>query len=264
MEDDYIKINKASWNNKVDIHLSSEFYNQAGFLQGQTSLKEIELNLLGNIEGKSVLHLQCHFGQDSISLAKMGAKVTAIDFSEKAIEKGKEIAAQMNVDVEFICCDLYNLNSFLNKEFDIVFTSYGTIGWLPDLDKWASIINSFVKPDGKFVFVEFHPVVWMFDDQFEKVGYDYFNSGPIVEEYLGTYADKAADLKQSYVMWNHGLNEVFKALKNNHLQVDDFDEYDYSPYSCFLNTIEFEPGKFRIKKLEHKIPMVYSITAVKK
>jgi hypothetical protein len=104
----------------------------------------------------------------------------------------------------------------------------------------------------------------MFDDQFEKIGYDYFNSGPIVEEYLGTYADKEADLKQSYVMWNHGLNEVFKALKNNHLQVEDFDEYDYSPYSCFLNTIEFELGKFRIKKLAHKIPMVYSITAIKK
>ena len=115
MEDDYIKINKASWNNKVDIHLSSEFYNQAAFLQGQTSLKEIELNLLGNIEGKSVLHLQCHFGQDSISLAKLGANVTAIDFSDKAIEKAKEIATQMNVDVDFICCDLYNLNSFLNK-----------------------------------------------------------------------------------------------------------------------------------------------------
>ena len=94
---------------------------------------------------KSVLHLQCHFGQDSISLAKLGAKVTAVDFSDKAIEKGKEIAAQMNADVNFICCDIYNLKSYLNEEFDIVFTSYGTIGWLPDLDKWASIIKSFLK-----------------------------------------------------------------------------------------------------------------------
>ena len=152
---DYININKSSWNNKVDIHLSSEFYNQVTFLQGQTSLKEIELNLLGNIEGKSVLHLQCHFGQDSISLAKLGAKLTAVDFSEKAIEKGKEIASQMNVDVNFICCDIYNLKSFLTEEFDIVFTSYGTIGWLPDLDKWGNIIHSFLKPDGKFIFIEF-------------------------------------------------------------------------------------------------------------
>ncbi|RQO31019.1 SAM-dependent methyltransferase [Taibaiella sp. KBW10] len=259
----YIAINKQSWNERVASHLSSEFYDVAGFLQGKTSLKEIELALLGDLKGKTVLHLQCHFGQDSISLARMGAKVTGVDLSDEAIERARELAAQTGEDATFVCCALYDLPQHLDTQFDIVFTSYGTIGWLPDLDRWANIVAQYLKPGGQFVFAEFHPVVWMFDDQFTKVGYDYFNSGPILETQEGTYADREADINLSYVNWNHGIAEVLTSLIGNKLSIDCFNEYDYAPYNCFFNTVEFEPGKFRIAHLEHKIPMVYALKATK-
>lgn len=263
-EENYLEINRQSWNNRTDAHLKSEFYDLDGFLNGKTSLNEIELDLLGDINGKSILHLQCHFGQDTISLSRLGARVTGIDLSDRAIESAKQIAKDTNSKAKFICCDIYDLPNHLNEKFDIVFTSYGTIGWLPDLNKWAKIISEFLTPNGQFVFVEFHPFVWMFDDKFEKIGYRYFNSGAIIETENGTYADKKADITQSYVMWNHGLGEVINSLINNGLQINSLDEFDYSPYNCFNKTTEFEPKKFRIEHLSNNIPMVYSVTATKK
>lgn len=263
-EKNYLEINRQSWNKKTEIHLKSEFYDLEGFLKGNTSLNDIELNLLGDVTGKTILHLQCHFGQDTISLSRLGAEVTGIDLSDKAIESANQIAKATNSNVNFICCDIYDLPNHLDKQFDIVYTSYGTIGWLPDLDKWAKIVSRYLKPDGQFVFVEFHPVVWMFDDNFEHVGYNYFNSGAIVEQVNGTYADKTADITQEYVMWNHGLSEVMNSLINNGLEIKSLNEFDYSPYNCFNKTIEFEPKKYRIEHLGNKIPMVYSVVAVKK
>jgi len=234
------------------------------FIKGKTSLNEIELDLLGNIEGKSILHLQCHFGQDTISLARMGAHVTGIDFSDKAIAEAKLLAKQTNVEAKFICCDIYDLPVYLNEKFDIVFTSYGTIGWLPDLDKWAKIISRFLRDEGILIFVEFHPVVWMFDNNFEKIGYNYFNTESIEETENGTYADKDAPITTETISWNHSLSEVINSLLYNNMNLSSFDEYNYSPYNCFNETIEFETGKFRIKHLEDKIPMLYAIKAIKK
>lgn len=263
-EENYIDINRKSWNNKVDAHVASDFYNMEGFIKGKSSLNAIELDLLGDVKGKSILHLQCHFGQDSLSLARMGAKITGVDLSDKAIEKAKELAEQLELDANFICCDIYELPSILNQTFDIVFTSYGTIGWLPDLDKWANLISNFLKPKGKFVFAEFHPVVWMFDDDFEKIGYNYFEEDAIIETENGTYADREADLIQTTVSWNHSMSEVVNRLITNGLEINVLNEYDYSPYNCFKHTVEFEPSKFRIKHLGNKIPMVYAILASKK
>jgi len=260
----YLEINRQSWNNRTDAHLKSEFYDFDGFMKGKTSLNSIELNLLGDIKGKSILHLQCHFGQDTISLSRLGGEVTGVDLSDKAIESAKQIARDTESNTKFICCNIYDLPNHLEEQFDIVFTSYGTIGWLPDLEKWAKIVSKYLKPDGQFVFVEFHPVVWMFDDNFDKIGYNYFNSGAIVETESGTYADKTADITQEYVMWNHGLSEVVGGLINNGLEITSFNEFDYSPYNCFNRTIEFEPKKYRIEHLENKIPMVYSLVAKKK
>ena len=164
-ENNYIEINRQSWNNRIDTHLKSEFYDL------ENSLNSIELELLGDLSGKTILHLQCHFGQDTISLSRLGAEVTGVDLSDKAIESAKQIAKQTKSNTTFICCDIYDLPNYLDKQFDIVFASYGTIGWLPDIDKWAKIVTKFLKPNGQFVFVEFHPVVWMFDDNFEKISY---------------------------------------------------------------------------------------------
>lgn len=235
-----------------------------GFLKGETSLNSIELDLLGDVFGKSILHLQCHFGQDSISLAGMGAEVTGVDLSDMSINKAKDLCKQTNKKVDFICCNIYDLPQHLNKKFDIVFTTYGTIGWLPDMEAWAKIVSSYLKPEGTFVFVDFHPVVWMFDDDFKKVGYNYFNSGPIIEKESGTYANREADLNEEYVGWNHSFGEVLTALISNGIEIAAFNEYNYSPYNCFKNTEEVEKGKFRIKHLGDKIPMLYSIKGIKK
>lgn len=264
MEENYLDVNRNSWNQKTEFHVNSDFYNQEGFLKGENSLTPIELELLGNIEGKSILHLQCHFGQDTISFSRLGAKAVGVDLSDNAIEKAREIANQLNTDTRFICCDIYNLPNHLKEQFDIVFTSYGTIGWLPDLDKWAKVISNFLKPGGKFVMADFHPVVWMFDDNFEKIGYNYFKSEPIIETVDGTYADKNAPINSKTITWNHSTSELLNSLLSNDLELNTFNEYDYSPYNCFNATEEFEPKKFRIKHLENKIPMVYSIVATKK
>ena len=263
-EKNYIEINKKSWNRKTAYHLKSDFYDVEGFLKGNSSLNEIELTLLDDVEGKSILHLQCHFGQDTISLGRLGAKTTGIDLSDKAIESARKLSRKAGIEASFICCDIYDLPNHLNGKFDIVYTSYGTIGWLPDLDKWAEIISKYLKPKGKFVFVEFHPVVWMFDNNFKKIDYNYLNAGAIIETESGTYADKKADINQEYVMWNHGMSEVLNSLIKNGLIIKSLNEYDYSPYDCFNKTIEFEPKKYRIKHLGNKIPMVYSIVAEKK
>lgn len=262
--ENYLEINKNSWNAKVEPHLKSDFYFVDEFLKGRNSLNSIELDLLGDIKGKKILHLQCHFGQDSISLSRLGAKVTGIDLSDKAIETAKDLAKQCETDTDFICSDVYDLPNILDEKFDIVFTSYGTIGWLPDLDQWAKVINHFLKPNGKFIMAEFHPVVWMFDDDFTKIVYNYFNEKPIVETYEGTYADTSADIVQEYVMWNHPLSEVLQNLIEKGLSIENFQEFDWSPYPCFNQVEEFEKGKWRIEKLGNKIPMVYSLSAQKK
>ncbi|WP_449397925.1 class I SAM-dependent methyltransferase [Chryseobacterium wanjuense] len=262
--ENYLEINKNSWNAKVEPHLKSDFYFVDEFLKGRTSLNSIELELLGDVKDKTILHLQCHFGQDSISLSRLGAKVTGIDLSDKAIEAAKELAQKTGTDTQFICTDLYSLPNALNQKFDIVFTSYGTIGWLPDLNEWAKIINQFLKPEGKFVMAEFHPVVWMFDDEFEEVKYNYFNEKPIVETYEGTYADTSADIFQEYVMWNHSLAEILQNLIENDISIEKFKEYDWSPYPCFKHVEEFEKGKWRISKFGNKIPLVFALEAQKK
>lgn len=261
---DYIETNRNSWNAKVEPHLKSDFYFVEEFLKGKTSLNSIELDLLGDIQDKEILHLQCHFGQDSISLSRLGAKVTAMDFSEKAIEAAKDLTQKCKTDTQFICTDVYNLPNVLDKKFDIIYTSYGVIGWLPDLQKWAKIISDFLKPGGKLVFVEFHPFIWMYDDDFKEVKYHYFNQNAIVETEEGTYADKTAAIVQNYVMWNHPTSEVLNSLIQNGLQINRFDEYNYSPYPCF-NTIEkLEDRKFIISQFGQKIPYVFSVLATKK
>jgi len=170
----------------------------------------------------------------------------------------------LGASVNFICCDIYDLPKHHDEKYDIVFTSYGTIGWLPNMDAWASVVSSFLKPQGQFVFVEFHPVVWMFDDHFEQIKYKYADTKPIFETEEGTYANKEVKEKFEFVMWNHGLSEVINGLVKNGMEINSLDEFDYSPYNCFNHTIEIAPNKFRIEKLDDKIPMVYTINATKK
>jgi len=260
----YLEINKNSWNARVEPHLESDFYFVEEFIKGRNSLNSIELELLGDIKDKTILHLQCHFGQDTISMSRMGAKVTGIDLSDKAIDAARNLTFKCQTDTKFVCSDVYHLPDVLDEKFDMVFTSYGTIGWLPDLDQWANVVSHFLKPDGEFVMAEFHPVVWMYDDDFDSVVYNYFNKKPIIETSEGTYADTSAAIVQDYVSWNHPLSDVLQNLIDKDLKIQQFREFDWSPYPCFRHVDEFEKGKWRISKFGNKIPMVYAIKAKKK
>lgn len=257
----YISLNRQLWNLRTPFHIDSEFYDVIGFLKGKNTLNEIELSLLGDVHGKKILHLQCHFGLDTLSLARMGAQVTGVDFSDVAIEKANELAGSTNIPARFVCCNIYDLPQHLDETFDLVFTSYGTIGWLPDLDAWAAIIKRYLKPEGKFVFAEFHPVIWMFDNDMEKITYSYFKSTPVIETEASTYADTKAAINMESVSWNHGLAEVISALLSHGLKITTFEEFNYSPYNCFTNMIAIEPGKYQFKHHEDRMPLVYALKA---
>ncbi len=259
----YIEINKALWDEKTKHHVDSDFYRTDEFIKGRSTLNNIELELLGDVHNKTILHLQCHFGQDTLSLARMGAKVTGVDFSGEAIKVARGLNEQLNLDAEFICTDIYDLPNVHDKEYDIVFTSYGTIGWLPDMQRWAGVVSRFLKPGGKFAFADFHPVVWMFSNDFGKVQYSYFNREAIVETLTGTYAKRDAAIEQQEIGWNHDLAEVLGALINSGLTIRSFREFDYSPYNCFANMVEMPDGMFQIAGLEGKLPMVYALVATR-
>jgi len=163
MSDKYFNTNRETWNKKVAIHSKSDMYGMKAFKEGKSSLMKYELHSLPNLAGKSLLHLQCHFGQDTLSFARMGAKATGIDLSDEGIKLAKSLNEELSLDATFHCCNVYDVNAHVTETFDVVFTSYGVIGWLPDLTKWAEIIASRLKDGGIFYMVEFHPIVWMFD-----------------------------------------------------------------------------------------------------
>ena len=261
---DFIEKNKESWNKRTPYHIDSEFYDQNHFKLNPASLTNIELGLLGDIQNKKILHLQCHFGQDSISLAKLGADVTAVDFSNIAINEAKKLAVDLKLEIRFIACNIYDLSDYLDDTFDIIYTSYGTIVWLPDLIRWGEIISKYLKPEGRFIFVEFHPLIHMFNEEFTEIKYDYFNIKPIVELEHGTYADRTAPIHHETITWNHSLSDILTALIKNNLTIEDFKEYDFSPYNCFHNLVEVAPKEFQFKNTTVKWPLVFSLSCIKK
>lgn len=263
MYQSYFEENKQSWNKRTAIHKDSAFYDLASFKKGASSLNKIELDGLGAVAGKTILHLQCHFGMDTMSWEREGAIVTGVDLSDEAIKLANDIKTELNLNATFICCNVYDLKHHLDKKFDIVFTSYGTIGWLPDLDKWAEIIAHFLKPGGTFYIVDFHPVLWMMDEKFEHIKYNYFNKDVITEAVAGTYSDRNAAIKSIEHGWNHPFSEIFNALIKQELTVQQFNEYPFSPYPCFSNLEKGPDGMWRIKGMEEKMPMLYAIKALK-
>lgn len=260
----FFDTNKNAWNNKTKVHLKSPFYDIEGFKKGNSSLKFIELEELGDVKNKSMLHLQCHFGQDSLSWQRLGAKVTGVDFSEESIKAAKELNEELNLDAKFICSNIYDLENHLDEKFDIVFASYGTIGWLPDFKEWGRLISRYLKRGDVFYIVEFHTMLWMFDDDFKNLECSYFNYGEIKEEVSGTYADLNAPLKQVQYGWNHPLSEIVNSLIDNGLEIEFLHEFPFSVYDVFPNSVQGEDGWWRIKGLENIIPMMFSIKARKK
>ncbi len=260
----FFEANRHAWDIRLEAHKNSDFYDVEGWKQGKTSLTDIELRELGDVSGKKLLHLQCHFGQDTLSWARRGAKVTGCDFSTESIAYARQLAREVNLKARFVCCNVFDLPQHLKGKFDIVFTSFGVIGWLPDLEPWAAVIAHFLKKGGVFYMAEFHPIVWMLDEKMEFIKYAYHNDGIIESEMTGTYADRYANLKYKEYGWNHSLSEVLNALLRHGLQLEFFNEYPYSPFDCFDKTVRGADGNYRISGLEDKIPMVYSLRALKR
>jgi len=227
----------------------SKFYDSEAFAQNPDSLNRFEIEALGDVSGKSLLHLQCHFGQDTISWAKRGATCTGLDFSERAIETATRLAADIGINCSFVCHNVLDASSAIDDTFDIVFTSYGTIGWLNDLGAWA--------------IVEFHPISWMFDWLIQPpvLKYAYRSDVEVYEEYQGTYADENAQMTSKEYTWNHGLSDVVQALIDSGLQIQKFAEHDGSPYDVYPDLVKGEDGLFRFEKPLY--PLVFEILAVK-
>ncbi len=263
-ETPWLESNRAIWEKRAASHVNSDFYDVKSFLEGKSSLNKFELDLLGDVKGKTLLHLQCHFGQDTLSLARMGAKVTGVDFSENAIEAARKLNEQLQLDAKFIACNVYDTRKHTSETFDIVFTSYGTIGWLPDLKPWAKVVSESLKPGGKFVLVDFHPYVWMLDEEFHSLKYSYFNDEVIETESTGSYASpKNLHAPMKEYGWNHPLTDTFTALINEGLQLEAFKEYNESPYNCFPGMEQTANGMFRFTEWGNKIPLVYAIVSRK-
>jgi SAM-dependent methyltransferase len=254
----YFEMNRESWNQRAEVHFDSSFYDVEGFLAGKTSLREIELTELTEVNGLKLLQLQCHFGLDTLSWARLGAECTGVDISPVAIAKAQQLNQQTQLDAKFICTDVYSYQRGDAGPFDIVFTSYGTICWLPDLDRWAQIVSSNLAMGGTFYMAEFHPIYDLLE------GYSYFEKDePDVEE-EETYTENGGDLKTPMAVWTHPMGRVVNALVKSGIEIQRVNEYSFSPYSCFEGMTEREPGRYYITHKGQDVPLVYTITGKKR
>ncbi len=215
------------------------------------------------------MHLQCHFGMDTLSWAKLGATVTGIDFSPKAVEAAKLLSEQSGVSGRFIEAELYDSPSILSEQFDIVYTGVGAINWLPDIKGWAEVVSHFLKPGGLFYIREAHPVLWSLEDDREDdkliIRYPYFETTePEKFEEEGTYTDGGEVLGKSTIYaWNHGLSEVMTALIDVGLKIEAFREYRFCEWQALTVMESGEDGRWRLPRNEERLPLMYSILARK-
>ena len=259
----YFNTNQSTWNEKVKVHAQSDMYDIASFKAGKSSLMRYELDALNAVNGKSLLHLQCHFGQDTLSWSRLGAKCVGVDLSDEGIKLARQLNDELNLDAEFVCCNVLDTSKNIEKTFDIVFSSYGVIGWLPDLKPWGRMIAERMNKGGVFYLVEFHPIVWMFDylDGKAVMKYGYMQDEVIYEEYEGTYANQNSKMLSKEYGWNHGLGEVISALTEAGLHIDYLKEHDESPYNVLPNLIETASGYYVTK--EKLYPLIFEIKATK-
>ena len=260
---DYFKTNKSTWNEKVKIHAKSAMYNLEAFKNGKTSLMPYELKALGDVTGKSLLHLQCHFGQDTLSWSRLGAKCVGVDLSDEGIKLAKQLNKELSLDAEFVCCNVLDTSKHVNTTFDIVFTSYGVIGWLPDLKPWGQMIAERLKKGGVFYMVEFHPIVWMFDyvNGKPEMKYGYMQDAVIYEEYEGTYANQDSKMISKEYGWNHGLSEVVNALTQAGLHIEYLNEHNESPYDVLPDLVKAKSGMYATK--DQLYPLIFEMKAAK-
>jgi SAM-dependent methyltransferase len=265
--DDYMKNNRELWNEITPIHAQSKFYDVEGFKKGSSGmLYPVELEEMGDVRGKSLLHLQCHFGMDTLSWARLGAKVTGVDFSDKSIALARSLSEELGMEADFICSDIYKLSDVLYEKFDIVYTSGGVLCWLPDLKKWAEIISHFLKPGGFFYILEGHPFSCVFDDSPDatepKVKYPYFH-GPEPDKWEpeGDYAEPDAVVTHGSYEWTHSMGDIINSLIATGLRIEFLHEFPEIFYKCYAFMEQDDSGRWRVKG--DKLPLIFTLKATK-
>ena len=264
--DKRLETNRTNWNERTPVHAASSFYDVEGFKNGRTTLTDIERREVGDVSGKSLLHLQCHFGMDTMSWSRLGAKATGVDFSDTAIDLARSLNDEVGTDARFIHSNVYDLPEVLAEEFDIVFTSYGVLNWLPDLDRWAEVIDKHLKPGGTFYIVEFHP----FSDVFEQS-----DSGDMIPTYAYLHHELFFDgddepsyagsqlIESPTYEWQHSLGEIVTSLVTAGLQIEFLHEFPFNSYPLHPVIEQGDDGWWRFTKHNESYPQMFSIKATK-
>ncbi|MBD8528099.1 class I SAM-dependent methyltransferase [Pseudomarimonas arenosa] len=257
-QQDYFAMNQSAWDRRAEVHFGSKFYDVEGFLAGNSSLREIERAELSDVAGRRLLHLQCHFGLDTLSWARLGAKATGVDLSPVAIARARELAARTGLNAGFVCSNVLDFDRGDAEPFDIVFTSYGAVCWLPDIRAWAEVVSRNLASGGCFYMVEFHPIYDLIS------GYSYFTRNePDIEE-GDSYTENGQQAQTRSAVWSHPISAVTSALIEQGIEIEAMREYPFSPYNCFKGMQEREPGRFYLQHLGQDVPLVYSLRGRKR
>ncbi|MFC6733097.1 bifunctional 2-polyprenyl-6-hydroxyphenol methylase/3-demethylubiquinol 3-O-methyltransferase UbiG [Haladaptatus sp. DYSN1] len=267
--DEFQEANRQNWEERAALHPGTDFYDVDGFLAGASTLKPLEREELGDVAGKSLLHLQCHFGLDTLSWAREGATVTGVDFSETAIEKARELRDETGLDARFIAANIYDLPAHLDDQFDIVFTSYGVLYWLPDIEGWAAVVAHFLAPGGTFYIAEIHPYTGSLAS-FDAAGnatfeFPYFHEeDPLRFDEDGSYADPDAEFDHATTYeWFHSMSDILTALLDAGLDIEFVHEHPFATFQMFPTMEQADDGWWYVPGLETNLPFTFSLKATK-
>ena len=264
--------NREHWDEATDLHARGDAYGIEDFKAGRCQLHRLEVEELGDVTGKTLLHLQCHFGLDTLSWARRGAIVTGVDFSPKAIALARSLATEVGVNARFVESNVYDLPTTLSGRFDIVFSSYGVLCWLPDLKRWGEIVARYLEPGGIFYIAEAHPFIRVFptdnditDGSTElRPHFSYFHD-PAGRPWppAADYADEAARYTTPEHTWQHSMGDIVNTLVTAGLRIDFLHEFPYSVWKVIAFTEPVERGCWGLGPRFPRLPLMFSLKATK-
>ncbi len=267
---DTFAVNMARWNEVVAIHVASPFYRVKEFLAGEDILLPIESAEIGDLKGKSLIHLQCHFGLDTLCLARRSARVTGLDFSRNAVTAARDFAAQASIDACFVEGNVYDAPKLIAERFDQVYVSWGAINWLPDIKGWAKVVAEMLKPGGELYLLEGHPFALCLDKPNAdpstlKPTYNYFNDVKLlVFESDTTYSGEDTKLANTLTHeFFHGIGEIITALFEAGLTLTYFKEHDSLAWRLWEMMTEGKDLMFRLPDDHSNLPLSFSLKARK-
>jgi SAM-dependent methyltransferase len=248
--DELIAANQASWDARTPVHVASRFYDVDGWLRDRPGPRARETEVLGDVDGLDVVHLQCHIGLDTLQLARAGARVVGLDFSPAAIDTARRLARDTDLDgaAEFVCADVHDaIEALGGRSFDVVYVSLGALCWLPSVDAWATQACGLVAPGGRLYLHDGHPLAWALDDDGTTfVGSWFEEAEPYVDEPHSGYTDAPDDFATPVAYeWNHGVGEVVSAVIDRGLVLDRLEEHDWTVFPAFRWLVEQAPETTR-------------------